>query len=48
MDEDEKHPLQRVMDNPWVLLALGLLIPIASYTVWGLVELWGAQPALLP
>ena len=34
MENDYKNPLQRLMDNPWLLLALGLLIPILSYTVW--------------
>lgn len=36
------------MDNPWLLLTLGLLIPFLSYTLWGLVELFSAQPAALP
>ena len=35
---DSKHPLQKLIDNPWLLLALGLLIPIVSYTLWGVVE----------
>ena len=48
MGRSEKHPLQRLMDNPWLLLALGLLVPIVSYTLWGLYELFNAQPALLP
>ena len=46
--ESGKHPIQRLMDNPWILLALGLLIPLVSYTLWGLVELFSAQPATLP
>ncbi|MEW5849592.1 MAG: hypothetical protein AB2A00_12310 [Myxococcota bacterium] len=45
---EPKHPLQRLMDNPWLLLALGLLVPIVSYTVWGLVELASLAPAQLP
>jgi len=28
-----------LMDNPWLLLALGLLIPLLSYTLWGWIEL---------
>ena len=40
--------IERLMDNPWLLLALGLLIPILSYTVWGLVELMSIEPAKLP
>ena len=45
---EHKHPLQRLMDNPWALLALGLMIPILSYTVWGWVELILLEPARLP
>lgn len=48
MDEDKKHPLQRLMDNTWLLLVLGVLIPIGSYTLWGLFELMNTQPAALP
>jgi hypothetical protein len=46
--EERKHPLQRLMDNPWLLLALGLLIPTVSYTLWGLIEIFNTAPALLP
>lgn len=45
---DEKKPLQKLMDNPWLLLVLGLLIPILSYTVWGWIELWLLPAATLP
>lgn len=49
MPEPEQiHPLQKLLDNPWVLLALGVLLPIVSYTVWGLVELQNMKPAALP
>ncbi len=47
-DNARKHPLQRLMDNPWLLLLLGLAIPILSYTVWGWIELARLQPARLP
>lgn len=46
--EKPKHPLQKLMDNPWLLLALGLLIPLLSYTLWGLIEVFNATPARLP
>lgn len=36
------------MDNPWLLLLLGLLIPFLSYTLWGLIELANVPPATLP
>jgi hypothetical protein len=45
---EQIHPVQRLLDNPWVLLALGVLVPIISYTVWGLVELQNLKPATLP
>jgi hypothetical protein len=36
------------MDNPWLLLALGIVIPFVSYTGWGWIELMNLQPAALP
>lgn len=36
------------MDNPWALLALGLIVPIVSYTLWGWAELLTLGPAALP
>lgn len=42
------HPLQKLMDNPWLLLALGVIVPIVSYTLWGWIELAGAPTATLP
>ncbi len=35
----DKHPIQKFMDNHWLLLILGILLPIVSYTLWGLIEL---------
>lgn len=46
--EHNVHPIQRFMDNPWLLLLVGLAIPILSYTVWGWVELATLPPATLP
>jgi hypothetical protein len=48
MNEPKKHPLQKLLDNMWLLLALGILIPFLSYTVWGWIELLLIQPAKLP
>lgn len=42
--EPKPHPIQRLMDNPWLLLVLGVLIPILSYTAWGWIELLFAKP----
>ena len=46
--EADKHPIQKLLDNPWLLLALGLLVPILSYTVWGWIELANLPDAKLP
>ena len=49
MKNETKDPcLKRLMDNPWLLLVLGVLIPLASYTIWGWVELGTVTPAALP
>ena len=42
------HPIQKILDNPWLLLAFGVAVPILSYTVWGLIELLSLGPARLP
>lgn len=46
--DEDKHWLQRLMDNPWLLLLLGLLIPFLSYTAWGWIELMMLSEAQLP
>ncbi len=49
MSENDKiHPWQKVLDNPWLLLALGILVPIISYTVWGWLDLAFLSEATLP
>jgi hypothetical protein len=48
MAGQRRHPIERLMDNPWLLLVLGLVIPILSYTVWGLIELALVPPGTLP
>jgi len=45
----KKEPfLKRLMDNTWLLLALGVLIPLLSYTLWGWIEILLVDPAKLP
>jgi hypothetical protein len=36
------------MDNPWLLLFLGVVVPFLSYTVWGWIEIAAVKPAALP
>ncbi|MCC6416556.1 MAG: hypothetical protein IT582_11660 [Opitutaceae bacterium] len=49
MTPPEKDPLiKRLMDNPWLLLVLGVVIPLLSYTLWGWIELYNVTPAQLP
>ncbi len=48
IEPDKKHPLQKLMDNTWLLLALGVLIPFLSYTVWGWIEIMLVKQAPLP
>jgi hypothetical protein len=47
-EPDNRHPIQKLMDNPWLLLALGVGIPFVSYTAWGWIELVLLKPAALP
>lgn len=47
-DPDNKHPIQKLMDNMWLLLVLGVVVPTLSYTVWGWVELWILPTSTLP
>ena len=44
----EKHPIQKLMDNPWLLLVLGVLIPTLSYTIWAWIEILKLPQATLP
>ncbi|MDA7948588.1 MAG: hypothetical protein MPJ78_14065 [Hyphomicrobiaceae bacterium] len=38
--EAERIPvMQRVLDNPFLLLFLGVVIPTVFYIMWGLIEL---------
>jgi len=44
-----KVPLgQRIMDSPFLLLALGLLVMLVFYTGWGLWEILSLKSAPLP
>ncbi len=47
-NEIKKHWLHRLLDNHWLLLVLGVLIPVLSYSVWGWIEIALVRPATLP
>jgi hypothetical protein len=37
---DEPVPfMQQLIDNPWVLLFLGVVIPTVLYVIWGVMEI---------
>ena len=39
-NENEPIPLmQRVLDNPFLLLFLGVTIPAVFYIIWGIIEI---------
>ncbi|HMU40989.1 MAG TPA: hypothetical protein PKE31_18430 [Pseudomonadota bacterium] len=48
MADSEKHPLQKILDNPWLLLVLGVVLPFVSYTAWGWIDMATIGAAKLP
>ncbi|MDH5642556.1 MAG: hypothetical protein OEY63_00015 [Gemmatimonadota bacterium] len=45
----EETPLgQRLYDNPFILLAAGLVVMVVFYTLWGLWEVLNLPDAPLP
>ncbi len=37
---DEPVPfMQQLLDNPWMLLFLGVVVPTVLYTIWGVMEI---------
>lgn len=39
---------QRLLDRPFVMLAMGLVTMFAFYTIWGMIEIMSLPPATLP
>jgi len=38
--EEERVPaMQRLLDNPFLLLFLGIAVPTVFYTLWGIMEI---------
>jgi hypothetical protein len=39
-DEQEKIPMmQQLLDNPFLLLFFGVMIPMVVYTLWGVIDI---------
>lgn len=38
-DEGPVPLIQRLLDNPFLLLFLGVMIPMIVYTLWGVIEI---------
>lgn len=39
-DEDTPIPfMQKLLDNPFVLLFLGVLVPMVLYNLWGIIDI---------
>jgi hypothetical protein len=41
-DPSEQEPIpmmQRLLDNPFLLLVLGILVPAVFYIIWGVMEI---------
>ena len=47
-DAKPAHWLHRLLDDVWLLLALGVAVPTVSYTLWGVLELVRLPAAKLP
>lgn len=37
--EGEIPLMQRILDNPFILLFIGIVVPTLTYIVWGIMEL---------
>jgi len=38
-DDDQRiHPMQSLLDNPFLLLFIGVAVPAVLYTIWGVME----------
>jgi hypothetical protein len=38
-DQEPIPMMQRVLDNPFLLLVLGILVPAVFYIIWGVMEI---------
>jgi hypothetical protein len=38
-NEERVPTMQRILDNPFILLFIGVLFPAVFYIIWGIVEI---------
>ena len=38
-DQEPLPLMQRLLDNPFLLLLLGILVPAVFYIIWGIIEI---------
>lgn len=38
-DDADIPTMQRILDNPFILLFIGIAVPTLTYIVWGIMEL---------
>ena len=38
-DKEEVPLMQRILDNHFLLLALGVVVPTVLYTLWGIIDI---------
>lgn len=39
LDDEPIPAMQQLLDNPFLLLFLGVLIPMLVYTLWGVIDI---------
>ena len=40
VEDDDRPPfMQRLLDNPFLLLFLGVVVPTVFYMIWGIMEI---------
>ena len=40
MSDNQQIPLmQQLLDNPFLLLFLGVMVPMIGYTLWGVIDI---------
>ena len=39
LDPEQIPLMQRILDNPFLLLVLGIAIPAVFYIIWGIIEI---------